>query len=141
MYKEINFRINPQCLDGDTQAYLVDGLENIGFKTDLKTEILNIGTALENIVDNCMYDECLNDWLTYCYEMEDACEPTNMMQTLLKKVFQVTTVANDFGQQFGEGIPTEEMKPQVIEDWFDRFGSNFGKLVRYASEFDPNILP
>jgi hypothetical protein len=69
------------------------------------------------------------------------CEPQNMIQTILKKVFQVTTVANDFAQMFGESLPKEESKPQDIEDWFDRFGSNFGKLLRYATEFDPNVIP
>ena len=59
----------------------------------------------------------------------------------MKKVFQVTTVANDLSQMMAEGLPTEDNKPQVIEDWFDRFGSNFGKLLRYATEFDPNIVP
>ena len=69
------------------------------------------------------------------------CEPQNMIQTILKKVFQVTTVANDFTQMFGEALPKEDSKPQDIEDWFDSFGSNFGKLLRYATEFDPNVIP
>ena len=87
-----------------------------------------------------MFDESLNDWLTYCYETE-MCDPANMMQTLLKKVFQVTTVANDLGQMMGEGMPSEKSRPQEIEDYFDRLGSNIGKLLRYGSEFDPNLLP
>jgi hypothetical protein len=64
-----------------------------------------------------------------------------MIQTILKKVFQVTTVANDYAQMFGEPLPKEESKAEIIEDWFDRFGSNFGKLLRYATEFDPTIIP
>ena len=140
MYKEINFRVDAKCLDGDTQQYIVDALDNFGFEIDWQSEILNIGNALNNIVDYCLFDESLNDYLAYCYEVE-MCEPQIMMQTLLKKVFQVTTVANDLAQMMGEGLPTEENKPQVIEDWFDRFGSNYGKLLRYATEFDPNIIP
>ena len=140
MYKEINFRVDAKCLDGDTQQYIVDSLDNFGFEIDWQSEILNIGNALNNIVDYCLFDESLNDYLAYCYEVE-MCEPQIMMQTLLKKVFQVTTVANDLAQMMGEGLPTEESKPQVIEDWFDRFGSNYGKLLRYATEFDPNIIP
>jgi hypothetical protein len=87
-----------------------------------------------------MFDESLNDYLAYCYEVE-MCEPQNMIQTILKKVFQVTTVANDYAQMFGEPLPKEESKAEIIEDWFDRFGSNFGKLLRYATEFDPTIIP
>jgi hypothetical protein len=141
MYKDINFKVDPKCLDSVTQGYIVDAFDifrTSGF--DWNTEILAIGTALNNIVDFCYFDESLNDYLTYCYEVE-MCEPQNMIQTILKKVFQVTTVANDFAQMFGESLPKEDSKPQDIEDWFDRFGSNFGKLLRYATEFDPNVIP
>ena len=141
MYKDINFKVDPKCLDGVTQKYIVDAFDIFGQSGfDWNTEILAIGTALNNIVDFCYFDESLNDYLTYCYEVE-MCEPQNMIQTILKKVFQVTTVANDFAQMFGESLPKEETKPQDIEDWFDRFGSNFGKLLRYATEFDPNVIP
>jgi hypothetical protein len=141
MYKDINFKVDPKCLDGDTQTYIVDALDIFGQEGfDWNTEILAIGNALNNIVDFCYFDESLNDYLTYCYEVE-MCEPQNMIQTILKKVFQVTTVANDFAQMFGEALPKEDSKPQDIEDWFDRFGSNFGKLLRYATEFDPNVIP
>ena len=141
MYKEINFRIDAKCLDGTTQNQIVDAMDFFGTdEFNWNTEILNIGNALNNIVDYCLFDESLNDYLAYCYEVE-MCEPQNMIQTILKKVFQVTTVANDFAQMFGEALPSENTKPESIEDWFDRFGSNVGKLLRYATEFDPTIIP
>ena len=103
-------------------------------------EILSFGSALNNVVDYCIFDECLNDYLTYCFEVE-SCEPQNMIQTLLKKVFQVTTVANDITQLLNESLPTENNIPEVIEAWFTRLGSNLGKLLRYATDFDPNLIP
>ena len=141
MYKDINFKVEAKCLDGDTQKYIVDAFDIFGTTGfDWNTEILAIGTALNNIVDYCYFDESINDYLTYCYEVE-MCEPQIMIQTILKKVFQITTVANDFAQMFGESLPKEDSKSKDIEDWFDRFGSNVGKLLRYATEFDPNVIP
>ena len=141
MYKDINFRIDSKCLDAAAQQQIVEVFDIFGTKDfDWNNEILAFGNAMNNIVDYCLFDESLNDYLAYCYEVE-MCEPQNMIQTILKKVFQVTTVANDFAQMFGDGIPKENAKSDVIEDWFDRFGSNVGKLLRYATEFDPNIIP
>ena len=141
MYKDSNFRIDPKCLDKTTENQIIEVFDIFGTTDfDWNTEILAFGNAMNNIVDYCLFDESLNDYLAYCYEVE-MCEPQNMIQTLLKKVFQVTTVANDFAQMFGDGIPKEDTKADVIEDWFDRFGSNVGKLLRYATEFDPNIIP
>ena len=94
---------------------------------------------MKAITDNCEYDESLYDYLTYCYE-GDMCEPQNMMGTLLKKVFQVTTVANDLAQVYAEGLPSEEAPSGGIEDFGERLGSNVGKLLRYATEFDPNMI-
>lgn len=68
------------------------------------------------------------------------CEPQNMVQTLLKKVFQVTTIANDFAQIYMEGLPTEADSIDKIEDFGERIGMNLGKLLRYATEFDPTII-
>ena len=92
------------------------------------------------ITDFCEYDESLYDLLTYCYDYEEACDPANMMQTLLKKVFQVTTVANDFAALMQQGMLTEKSAIFDIEDFFERVGSNTGKLIRYATEFDPKLI-
>lgn len=68
------------------------------------------------------------------------CEPQNMMGTLLKKVFQVTTIANDLAQVYAEGLPNDQSSTSIIEDFSERLGSNVGKLLRYATEFDPNMI-
>ena len=95
MYKDNNYRVANNCFDKTTQNALtsvLDGASTLSF--DWNSQLTNIIYSLKAITDNCEYDESLYDYLTYCYE-GDMCEPQNMMGTLLKKVFQVTTIAND----------------------------------------------
>ena len=68
-------------------------------------------------------------------------KPQNMIQTILIKIFRVMTASYDFTLIFGESVKKENSKLQDIEDWFDRLGSNFGKLLRYANDFDPKVIP
>ena len=141
MYKENNFQVEKGCFDQKTQDYLVLTFDTWGqIDFNWQDEILNLANALNAITDNCMFDESLYDWLSYCYEVE-MCDPSIMMQTALKKVFQVTTVANDMAQLYGEGMPKETDRVEDIENFFERVGSNIGKLLRYASEFDPTLIP
>ena len=140
MYKDNNYRVSNNCFDKTTQTALtnvLDGASRMNF--EFNSQLSNIITSLKAITDNCEYDESLYDYLTYCYE-GDMCEPQNMMGTLLKKVFQVTTVANDLAQVYAEGLPSEEAPSGGIEDFGERLGSNVGKLLRYATEFDPNMI-
>ena len=67
------------------------------------------------------------------------CEPQSMMSTLLKKIFQVTTVMNDLTQLMNEDKPAITDRTSDIERYAERFGSNVGKLLRFATEFDPNM--
>ena len=123
-----------------TQSALTSVLNGAStFNFDWNSQLSNLITSMKAITDNCEYDESLYDYLTYCYEGE-MCEPQNMMGTLLKKVFQVTTVANDLAQVYAEGLPNEQAPTGIIEDFGERLGSNVGKLLRYATEFDPNII-
>lgn len=60
----------------------------------------------------------------------------------MKKVFQVTTVANDFVQIFMEGgMPKFGDDAAKVTDFFDRAAQNCGKLIRYATDFDPTLYP
>ncbi len=95
MYKDINYRVANNCFDKTTQTALtsvLDGASSLNF--DWNSQLSNLITSIKAITDYCEYDESLYDYLTFCYEGEQ-CEPQNMMGTLLKKVFQVTTIAND----------------------------------------------
>jgi hypothetical protein len=140
MYKDNNYRVANNCFDKTTQNALtsvLDGASTLSF--DWNSQLTNIIYSLKAITDNCEYDESLYDYLTYCYE-GDMCEPQNMMGTLLKKVFQVTTIANDLAQVYAEGLPSDQAPSGGIEDFGERLGSNVGKLLRYATEFDPNVI-
>ncbi len=138
MYKENNYKPDPKCFGPETQTAL-NGI--FADKSIIgQEEFNNFITVVRYVTDYCDFDESLYDYLTYCYE-GDMCDPGNMMQTLLKKVFQVTTVANDMAQMYAEGVPKPEDKVSHIEDFWERFGQNMGKLLRYATEFDPTLIP
>ncbi|TNV76409.1 hypothetical protein FGO68_gene5588 [Halteria grandinella] len=79
-------------------------------------------------------------WLTFCYNT-DNCYITYMIQALMKKVFQLTTVANDFVQIFMDGLPKRTDSALVVSSFFDRVGQNLGKVLRYATDFDPTLYP
>ena len=140
MYKDNNYRVASNCFDSKTQTAMTSVLDSTSTLVfDWNSQLSNIIFALKTITDNCEYDESLYDYLTYCYE-GDMCEPQNMMGTLLKKVFQVTTIANDLAQVYAEGLPSDKASSNDIEDFAERLGSNVGKLLRYATEFDPNMI-
>ena len=95
MYKDNNYRVSNNCFDQSTQIAFTSVLDASSKMTfDWNTQLSNLIYTLKSVTDNCEYDESLYDYLTYCYE-GDMCEPQNMMGTLLKKIFQVTTIAND----------------------------------------------
>lgn len=98
---------------------VLDAATSLSF--DWNSQLSNLIYSLKTIADNCEYDESLYDYLTYCYE-GDMCEPQNMMGTLLKKVFQVTTIANDLAQVYAEGLPNDQSSTGVIEDFGERMG-------------------
>ncbi len=140
MYKTNNYKVDERCFGKETQQAIVDTFDSWGQNNfDWKRELSNLMTAIRQVTEYCEYDESLYDYLTYCYQGE-MCEPQIMVQTLLKKVFQVTTVANDFAQIYMEGLPTEADAIDKIEDFGERVGMNVGKLLRYATEFDPTVI-
>jgi hypothetical protein len=140
MYKTNNFRVDDKCFGTETQQAIVDTFNSWGaMNFDWNRELSNLMIVIRQVTDFCEYDESIYDYLTYCYQ-GDMCEPQNMVQTLLKKVFQVTTIANDFAQIYMEGLPTEADTINKIEDFGERVGMNIGKLLRYATEFDPTII-
>ena len=66
-------------------------------------EVVNFQKALLLITDNSEYDEALYEILSNYYD-GDACDPTNMMKSLLKNVL---SVANDLAILIFEGVRTE----------------------------------
>ena len=90
-----------------------------------------------NVVKYCEYDEALYDYVRWC-ENND-CSLTFMVQTLLKKVFQVTTVANHIAEITAGPKPSVTDIPAVTS-YFENFGSDLGKILRYATDFDATQL-
>jgi len=64
-----------------------------------------------------------------------------MFQTLLSKVFQITTVANDVVQLVVEGIPKTSATATVVEAYASRLGGDIGKVLRYGTNYDPTLFP
>ena len=140
MYKNTNY-VNPaQCFGNETQTLIVTVFSDWNNGTfNWGNEVVNIQKILLLITDWCQYDEAVYDYLTYCYN-GDSCEITNMVNTLLKKIFQVTTVANDVAQVVMEGLPQVTDTPATIEAFTNRIGADVGKLLRYATDFDPTTI-
>lgn len=141
MYREANYKVSEQCFGTDTQSIIIRIFTSWGTPAfDWGQEIVDIQKMIMLVTDWCEYDEALYQYLTFCYQGE-ACMIPNMFQAILKKVFQVTTVANDVAQLFMEGLPMETDAPSKVLDFADRLGQNAGKLLRYATDFDPSLAP
>ena len=64
-----------------------------------------------------------------------------MFQTLMTKVFQVTTVFNDVVQLIVEMPPGFTAEAAKIEDYASRVGQDFGKILRYGTNYEPTLNP
>jgi len=141
MFKAASYKTRSECLGAETQKNIVDFFAPWGTdQFSWTTGIITVQKSLLLISDWCEFDEAIYSYFNFCYETEQ-CELPNMVQTILKKVFQVTTVANDFAQIFMEGIPKTADDATKIETFADRIGTNCGKLLRYATDFDPTLYP
>lgn len=142
MYKNTNYKVSDQCFADSTQSQLTEIVTMWGKPEQTIGDAFNkLSDSFIKISDYCDFDEALYSWLNFCYDTEQ-CELPNMVSTIMKKVFQVTTVANDFAQLFMEGgIPKLGDGAQKIQDFFDRAAQNVGKLLRYATDFDPTQNP
>lgn len=103
----------------------------------------NIQEASYLFIKYCEFDDAMYDYIRYCDAKAKqgvySCSFTVMGQTLMKKVFQVTTVINEVSPAFQAGIEPPGFYPQ-IEAFFDKMGEAFGKILRYATEFDPKVI-
>lgn len=85
----------------------------------------------------CEFDDALFDLFKWCSNND--CTFNTMLQTLLKKVFQVTTVANDLASLV-TGDKPDPTDFTAVQNFFLPIGNAFGKLLRYATNFDPALL-
>ena len=138
MYKSTTYKVNDQCLGDKTIADLVT------LDTAYSTNSFNLtnvaGPAQELIylfIKYCEFDDALFDLAKWCSKND--CSVNTMFQTLLKKIFQVTTVANDLATLLTEPKPAPT-DFAAVQTYFTPLGVSIGKLLRYATAFDPNQL-
>jgi hypothetical protein len=81
----------------------------------------------------CEFDDALYDMYTWCTFND--CSFSTSGQTLLKKVFQVTTVANDLAQLL-QGPKPDPTNYKAVQEYWRKMGVFIGKLSRYATGFD-----
>ncbi len=114
MYKMTTYKPNDRCLDSEFQKLVVDTFGSWGTPAFSWTNSAsNIQKAILLVSNWCDFDEALYTWMYFCYYSEQ-CMVTYMSQSLMKKVFQVTTVANDLAQLYMDGIPTPKDTPTVV---------------------------
>jgi len=98
MYKNANYKTNARCLDAETQKDFVDFFMVItpnAPDTTWGNAIVSLQNGLFQMSDWCDFDEAIYGFLTFSYNTDNTA-PTYMLQALMKKVFQLTTVGNDF---------------------------------------------
>lgn len=107
MYKNPSYTVDAQCLGEQTIKDL--SIMNDAYDTGNFT-IQNVLVPLQECVylfiKHCEFDDALFDLFKWCSNND--CSFNTMLQTLLKKVFQVTTVANDLAQMVTAEKPKKE---------------------------------
>ena len=138
MYRRPKYAVKKECLD-DKAVKDVLVIQNAttqkGFSAE--TIIVPMADLWFMYIQYCEFDDALYDYAVWC-DTND-CTAKYMGQALLKKVFQVTTVANELAAQIAEEKPLET-DYKAIESYFLKMGSAVGKLLRYATDFDPTQL-
>jgi hypothetical protein len=146
MYKNKNYVPQAKCFDAETQGYIVDFATIWTPKasdTTWGTAIVSLQKAMLMISDWCDFDESIYGYLTFCYDSEtDQCSVTYMIGAVMKKIFQLTQVGTDLVQAISDGgFPTKKDTADVITAFFRRIAVNGGKVLRYATDFDPVKYP
>eukprot|EP00347_Sterkiella_histriomuscorum_P011585 403371892 len=138
MYKQPNYVVNGECLGEKT----IQDLSIINTAYDSGNfSFGNVAVPFQEVVylfiKHCEFDDALFDFFKWCTNND--CSFNTMLQTLLKKVFQVTTVANDLAQKVTSEKPKSNDYVKLQEFYLD-IGVAFGKILRYATNFDATLL-
>ena len=99
MYKKTSYKLDSECFgnqmyaDSKTILGVTDtpDQEEVDWLTDLIT-VQQLGLYF---VKYCDYDDALYDFTKFCTDHEDNCSMAYMGQSIMGKVFQLTTVATD----------------------------------------------
>ena len=136
MYKKTNYNLDTECF-GEQMAS--DALKLLGdaetSTVDWVQDLVTLQQLSLYFVKYCDFDDALYDITKYCTDFEKRCEVIQMSQVLLKKMFQVTTVANHAAEMMMSGLP-ESTDYTAVFEFTEGIGSDFGKLIRYATDFE-----
>jgi hypothetical protein len=138
LYKRTNYKINEACLGDD----MVDSTHNLVVQYqegtfDLADDWAEVSSLSLYFTKYCEYDEILYDLSVWCTTYD--CTFQYMGQNLLKKVFQVTTVANHMAEVLMGDYP-ESTDFDAVEEYWANIGEDVGKLLRYATDFDYTLI-
>ena len=138
MYKNTNYKVNDQCLGDQAVSDLVTLDTAYSTNTFNLTNVAGpVQSLIYYFIKYCEFDDAIFDLFRWCNSHE--CSMNSFLQTLLKKVFQVTTVANDLATLLAEKKP-EQTDFAGVTKYFTPVGSAVGKILRYGTDFDASQL-
>ena len=138
MYRRSNYTVNKECLNDkavNDALIIFNATKNATFSAE--TVLIPMVDIWFMYIQYCEFDDALYDYAVWC-ETND-CSAKYMGSTLLKKVFQVTTVANDLAALM-QGTKPLKTDYVAVEKYYESIGDSAGKLLRYATDFDPTLI-
>ena len=131
-----NMTLNKDCLGNDWQNLFVEtftGYQQTHFTAvNFTVNSLFLFTSMQN---ECQFNTAFYRYMTYCYENYQ-CHPYTMFQTLVAKVFQVTSIVNDMAQLIAGSVPSLTDTQQVVQTYASHIGMDLGKILRLANNFN-----
>ncbi|CDW75292.1 UNKNOWN [Stylonychia lemnae] len=138
MYKNASYTTQKECLADDSVSsmLIIKKSYDLG-NFNLTNVVVPVHQLAYNFIKFCEFDDALYDMYMWCSKND--CSLATSGNTLLKKIFQVTTVANDVAQNLNGPKPDVNDYAAITEFW-RKFALSIGKLSRYATGFDYNQL-
>ena len=135
-YKNYDYEVATKCFGKDTVRYIYyiqKEMDNFNFVNIV--DIFGLFYEIYYMFDyDCQIEQLLWDLSVHCFTHN--CEPEQLLQNEMSKVFQVTGALNALAAIYYEESPM----PDQHQAWFDMYtevGKNIGKLARYTMDFDP----
>lgn len=139
MYKNQKYQVKKLCLGNETVNDMYYLYKTIYQEIELDPT-MSLARAEEVwylFFGYCDFDNALYDLAKWCNNMN--CTLPYIGTSFLKKTMQVTTVANDMIELFATEPPAINDTSAVFT-YYERLAIDFGKLTRYAIDFDPTLI-
>ena len=138
LYKKSTYVVNAQCLGNGTLNDTVQ-IYNMYFNNDTSKDWWGMMTRVQRImhIQNkfCDFDDVINDLFKWCDNND--CTVEYLLQNVLKKVIQITTVATNISTILADTTPQPAITNTAY--YFTRWENIFtqaGNLMRYLTDFD-----